>query len=154
MKNALLTGALTISLGAGVALAAEPGIQLGVLTCQMTDQTNLILYTNQKFDCTYESASGQTETYEGQIDKVGADLSVKEGFHIVWLVKAPTSDYDAPGALKGNYAGIAADAAVIHGGGAKLLVGGGENHLTLQPAALTKVTGAGVSVGIQSFSLN
>ena len=53
MKNALLTGALAISLGAGAAPAAEPGIQLGVLTCQMTDQTNLILYTNLNIGSTY-----------------------------------------------------------------------------------------------------
>ena len=154
MKTTLLTAVLALGLGAGTAMAADPGIQLGVLTCQMTDHTNLILYTNQEFDCTYKSADGRTETYEGRIDKVGADLSVKEDFHIVWLVKAPTSDYDSPGALKGHYAGVAADAAIGQGGGAKVLVGGSENHFTLQPKALTKVTGAGVAVGIQRFSLN
>lgn len=154
MKKILISAAVSVGLGAGAASAVDSGIQLGVLTCEMTDHTNLILYTNQKFDCTYKSVDGRTESYQGQIDKVGADLSVKEDFHIVWLVKAPTSDYNSPGALKGHYAGVAADAAVGHGGGAKVLVGGSENHFTLQPKALTKVKGAGVAVGIQRFSLN
>lgn len=154
MRKTFLVAAIALGLGAGGALAEDSGVHLGVLTCQLTENTNLILYTNQKFDCTYESAGGRAERYEGRIDKIGADLSVKEDFHIVWLVSATTSDFDSPGALKGHYAGLAADAAIGHGGGAKVLVGGSENHFTLQPTALTKVTGAGVSVGIQRFSLN
>ncbi|MGF1475418.1 MAG: DUF992 domain-containing protein [Geminicoccaceae bacterium] len=150
-----IVAALAFALvGAASAKAADEGVHVGVLTCKMTDSTNLVLYSNQKFDCAYKSDKGHSEEYVGRIDKIGADLSIKQDFTLIWAVMAPTADRDKEGALRGHYVGVAADAALGVGGGAKVLVGGGENHIALQPVGVTGVKGVGVSVGIQRFSLN
>ncbi|MEM6354100.1 MAG: DUF992 domain-containing protein [Pseudomonadota bacterium] len=149
----LLAAAATVLL-ASTATAKDPGVHVGTLICDMTDSTNLLLYSNQTFDCTYDSVGGRSEQYSGRIDKVGADLSVKKGFRLIWIVKAPTLDDDAPGALRGHYVGVAADAAAGVGGGGKLMVGGSDNHFSLQPTSVSAVQGVGVAVGIHRFSLD
>ncbi len=66
---------------------------------------------------------------------------------------APTDDAYEPKALEGTYAGASADAAAGVGGGAQVLVGGGDNSFTLQPVSVTGVKGAGASIGVQTFEL-
>ncbi len=134
--------------------ATEAGVEIGTLTCDVQDVDNVIVYTEQDFACTFEHAgSDQTEAYTGKITKIGIDLSIKEDFTIVWAVLAPTDDAYEPKALQGTYAGASADVAAGVGGGAKVLVGGGDNSFTLQPVSVTGVEGAGASIGLETFEL-
>ncbi len=120
----------------------------------MQDVDNIVVYTEQDFACTFEAAgSDATEEYTGEITKIGIDLSIKSGFTIIWAVLAPTDDAYEPKALAGRYVGASADVAAGVGGGAKVLVGAGDNSFTLQPVSVTGVEGAGASLGIETFEL-
>jgi hypothetical protein len=155
LKSAALAAATALVAlpAATLPASAADGFKVGVLTCEVTEVTNLIVYTDQSFDCTYDPAGdGATESYTGQIDKIGIDLSIKSDFTIVWAVLAPTEQALEPGALAGTYAGAAADVAVGQGVGAAVLVGGG-NSVSLQPVSVSGVEGAGVSLGIETFEL-
>ncbi|PKQ03428.1 MAG: DUF992 domain-containing protein, partial [Alphaproteobacteria bacterium HGW-Alphaproteobacteria-10] len=105
------------------------------------------------FDCLYEpTGSGASERYTGAIDKIGVDLTMISEQELVWVVFAPSND-TAPGALDGAYVGASADAALGLSVGAKLLVGGGDNSFTLQPAVLSGGKGVGAAVGLERFRL-
>lgn len=151
---------LAAALAAGSALAQdqrpEPdaGVKVGTLTCKSTDITNVVLFTDTDLDCVYDSVEGNfTELYEGDIDQIGLNLSIKNDVTLVWAVFAPTETEFLRGQLEGTYVGAGADASVGIGAGANLLVGGGENSFTLQPLSVEGIEGAGVSLGIKSFEL-
>jgi hypothetical protein len=151
-------------LGAGMALVASlatpafaqdsgSGFEIGTLTCKIVDVTNLIIYTNEKFSCNFKGTDDLVESYTGEIDSIGVNLSIKKDFTIVWAVIAPTDDKYQSHSLRGAYVGASADVALGLGVGAKVLVGGGANSFTLQPISVAGVVGAGAAVGIQKFKL-
>ena len=141
------------ALVAGAAQGQDAGFKLGTLTCKATEITNTIVFTDVDFACQYESVNGNTEVYDGEIDKIGVDLSIKNDVTMVWAVVAPTETEYLPGQLAGNYVGASADASLGVGAGARVLVGGGENGFQLQPVSVDGIEGVGVSVGIESFEL-
>jgi hypothetical protein len=125
MLKTLTAAALIAGLAAGPALA-EPGVEIGTLTCRVQDVTNVVVYTEQTFACTFDPANSEmTDAYTGRITKVGIDLSIKEDFSIIWAVIAPTNEAYVAQSLDGTYIGASADAAVGAGAGAHVLVGGG-----------------------------
>ena len=132
--------------------ADDGGVEVGTLECEQTDRTNLIIWSEAKYLCSFRSETHEDEVYVGEIDKIGVDLTVDKIETMSWTVVAPTDNAD-PGALVGTYVGASADAAVGAGGGARALVGGGENAFSLQPIALTGQEGFGVAAGIESFKL-
>lgn len=136
----------------GSAMAAESGVKIGVLSCELTDKSNAIVYTNEKFECIYNPNSGGNERYAGKITRIGIDLEFKPNQQLVWAVIAPTTDLTG-GALAGDYAGVSASASLGAGAGAKVLVGGFEKSITLQPVSIAGSAGAGASAGIESFTL-
>lgn len=158
LKKNLLAATLISGLAAtGLAAAdakADVGAKFGTLTCTLTDSNNMVVYTDQKFACEFSPTEGAPESYTGQISSIGLDLQITKDMTLVWVVLAPTDAPYKPGALKGTYVGASASAALGGGGGAKLLVGGGDDSFTLQPLSVSGVTGAGASVGIQSFELS
>ncbi len=153
MKSWLVALGVVGSLGVGSAMA-QSGAELGTLTCKVSDVSNIVVYTTQKFDCRFEKANGEVEGYLGAITKVGVDLSIKNDFTIVWAVLAPTDVANAPKSLAGTYVGGGADVALGVGVGAKVLVGGVENSFTLQPVSVAGITGGGASLGVESFELS
>jgi len=136
----------------GSATAEESGVKVGVLSCELTDKSNAIVYTNEKFECIYNPNSGGNERYAGKITRIGIDLEFKPNQQLVWAVIAPTTDLKG-GALAGEYAGVSASASLGAGAGAKVLVGGFEKSITLQPVSIAGSTGAGASAGIETFTL-
>jgi hypothetical protein len=155
MKTFLFGVPLAAALAAGSALAQDPGVKVGTLTCKATDITNVILFTDTDLACVYESVEpGITEEYEGDIDQIGVNLSVKNDLTLVWAVVAPTETEYLPGQLAGTYVGAGADASVGVGAGANVLVGGGEQGFQLQPLSVEGVEGVGASLGIESFELS
>lgn len=134
-------------------LASAADIEIGQLTCRQTDRTNLVIFSEANFACVFDPVSGANEAYDGSVTKLGVDLSTSKVETMVWYVFAP-SDGVGPGALSGSYGGVSADAALGAGAGARVLVGGFDRSITLQPAAFSGTEGIGVAAGIEQFDLS
>ena len=153
IKSLTLAPVLFIALGGFTAAAEETsGLQVGVITCKVVpgSRTNLLLRSTADVDCTWEYA-GAVEKYRGETGiAFGLDLSFKGDETIAFGVIAASQDV-TPGkyALTGKYVGGTADAALGVGVGAKVLIGGGNKNVSLQPLALSGSTGsAGASAGV------
>lgn len=152
-KSLALVASLALVSGAGLAQAEETsGLQVGVITCKVVpgSRVNLLVRSTADVDCTWEYA-GAVEKYRGETGiALGLDLSFKGDETIAFGVIAASQDV-TPGkyALAGKYVGGTADAALGVGVGAKVLVGGGNKNVSLQPLALSGSTGsAGASAGV------
>ena len=55
--------------------------------------------------------------------------------------------------LAGNYLGVNAEASLVTGGGANLLVGGFSSSFTLQPLSVQAQTGVNLAVAVTSMQL-
>lgn len=150
-KPAALALAATL-VAAPFAASAADGVEIGQLTCRQTDRTNLILFSEAKFSCIFNPTEGPNERYRGEIDKVGLELTDDKVETIVWYVFAPREGV-SKGSLEGAYYGVSADAAIGAGAGARVLLGGFERSITLQPAAVSAERGIGVAAGIEEFEL-
>lgn len=152
---ALAAPALIAAAAATAALApgaASAQAEVGQLTCRQTDRTNLVIFSEASFACTFDPTSGPNESYKGSVSKFGVDLSTSKVETMVWYVFAP-ADSDEPGALGGEYIGASADASLGVGAGARVLVGGLDRSITLQPAAFSAQEGVGIAAGIEQFTL-
>jgi hypothetical protein len=154
MKRTLMLGlAAATSLAFAASAHADPGgVKAGVLTCNVSSGWGLIFGSSKDLNCTFENGSGREEHYAGTINKYGVDVGYHNGGVIVWAVFAPTGDL-APGSLAGNYGGVTAGGAVGVGAGANALVGGSDNHVSLQPVSIEGLTGLNVAAGVASISL-
>lgn len=131
--------------------AAEGGVQLGVITCTVVpgSRVNLLIRSTADVTCEFNN-QGTIEKYKGETGiEFGLDLSLKENEKLAFTVIAASADVK-PGAysLAGKYLGGKATAAAGVGLGAAVLIGGGNNNISLQPLALETSTGIGVSGGI------
>ncbi len=154
MKRTLMLGlAAATSLAFAASAHADPGgVKAGVLTCNVSSGWGLIFGSSKDLNCTFESGTNHEEHYAGTINKYGVDIGYHNGGVIVWAVFAPTGDL-APGSLAGNYGGVTAGGAVGVGAGANALVGGSDNHVSLQPVSIEGLTGLNVAAGVASISL-
>lgn len=138
--------------GTGDTVNAPEAVELGVLTCQLADVDNLLVYAEESFVCTFEGDERMTR-YAGNITKIGANLEFKGEQTLRWLVLAPVR-YDVPGALEGDYVGASASASIGVGAGAKILIGGSGDQITLQPLSVSTTTEAvGASLTLDSLEL-
>ena len=139
-------------LGSASALA-QAKIRAGTLTCSGGAGIGLVLGSKKTYTCTYESASGRhSDDYSASITKIGLDIGVTDTTVMVWAVLAST-DVIAERGLTGNYAGATADVAVGIGGGAKVLVGGSDNSIVLQPLSVQGQTGLNLALGVAELSI-
>ncbi|MGF1501351.1 MAG: DUF992 domain-containing protein [Paracoccaceae bacterium] len=129
-------------------------VELGVLTCRLTDRTNLVIVSETEFACIFDHADDRPdERFDGVIDKIGVDLTFKDDETLVWGVLAPSIDAQVS-SMEGVYAGIGADVAVGVGIGANLLVGGLDKSFALQPVSLSGSEGVGATLAVESFKLD
>ena len=131
--------------------AAEGGIEVGLLTCNVVpgSRVNLLIRSTADVECVYEN-NGVSEAYHGETGiALGLDLSIRANEKMAFTVIAATSDV-GPGAkaLGGKYVGGQVSAAAGLGIGAKALIGGGAKSIGLQPLALESSTGIGVAGGL------
>jgi hypothetical protein len=150
-----------IRLAAGAALAAvfvvssaaaQSRVEVGVLECRGTTNS-FVLGSVTELRCFFRPAgSNAAEPYNATIRRVGLDVGVNEQTGIAWAVFAPTRQV-GPGDLRGNYAGVAASAAVGVGVGANALIGGSNNTIALQPVSLQGQTGLSVAAGVAGLEL-
>jgi hypothetical protein len=159
-KTSLVAVAALIALGgmAGVQDARaqddEVRVEMGILTCRMTDRTNLIVVSETKFDCVFDHADGRDdERFLGVIDKLGADLSIKGDETLVWAVLAPSVDAKVS-AMEGTYVGVGADVSLGKGVGANALFGGLDKSFALQPVSVSTSDGVGVTLAVESLRLD
>ncbi len=140
--------ALLLATGAN----AQAKIEAGTLTCSGGEGIGLILGSKKSYNCTFKPTSGRKERYRASVTKIGLDIGVTGKSVMVWTVLTSSSPLKAR-ALTGNYAGAAADVAVGVGGGAKVLVGGSQNSVALQPVSVQGQTGSNLAVGVAELSL-
>lgn len=132
---------------------AQGTIEAGTLTCSGGEGMGLILGSKKSYDCSFAPSGRNTrETYRATITKIGLDIGITDKTVIVWTVFAAAQEM-APRALAGTYAGASADASVGVGGGAKVLVGGSKNSITLQPLSVQGQTGLNLAVGVAELTL-
>jgi hypothetical protein len=139
------------ALVAGTATAQER-VQAGQLTCDISGGIGLIFGSQRTLNCTFApSDPGPAEFYAGTLTKLGVDIGVTAGGAMVWLVYAPTSR--PAGALSGSYGGATAEATVVAGVGANVLIGGSNRTVELQPVSLQGQAGLNVAAGVAGIDL-
>lgn len=139
-------------------LAAEaqaPGrVKVGTLACEMSGGVGLVVTSRKELLCHFRpSVRGwHGESYVGSITRVGLDLGATAGGSLLWGVWAPTtaSRY----ALAGRYGGASAEATVVAGLGANVLVGGSNRTVALQPLSVQGQTGLSVAAGVAGLELH
>ncbi len=148
----LAVAALALTAVSGSAHAGS-SVQAGTLTCELTGKTNFILVSKRKFNCRFDPAGNKAiESYSGEITSIGVDLEVTSSEQIVWLVFAPSTDVPG-GGLAGSYGGAGASATAGVGLGARAMIGGSGDSLTLQPLSMSGSTGFGASAAITGLTL-
>ena len=134
------------------AAVAQERVQAGTLTCDISGGIGFIIGSQRTLNCSFTpSLPGPVEFYAGSLTKVGVDLGVTTGGVMVWVVYAPTSR--PAGALAGSYGGATAEATVIAGVGANVLVGGSNRTVTLQPVSVQGQSGFNVAAGVAGIDL-
>ncbi|MEP9387947.1 DUF992 domain-containing protein [Mesorhizobium sp. KR9-304] len=150
-----ITSLLAALLGAAllVSPAGAGDVKLGLLTCEIDGGTAMIIASNKGLSCTFKSSrGGGREYYTGFISKFGVDLGVTHQGSLQWAVLAVSRDYE-DGQLAGDYLGVNAEASIVAGGGANLLVGGFQRSFTLQPLSVQAQTGVNLALAVTSMKL-
>jgi hypothetical protein len=146
---------LAASLAAAfLAVPADAGAtKLGLLTCDIDGGIGVVIASHKGLDCIFKpSRGGHKERYTGIISKIGVDLGVTHQGSLQWAVLAVGRDYE-DGQLAGDYLGVNAEASVVTGGGANLLVGGFKRSFSLQPLSVQAQTGVNLAVAVTSMKL-
>lgn len=131
---------------------AQERTQVGTLGCDVSAGIGFIVGSQRTVNCTFTpSVPGPIEVYTGSISKFGLDVGATSGGGMVWLVYAPTTR--PAGALAGSYAGASAEATVVAGLGANVLVGGSNRTVALQPVSVQSQTGLNLAVGVAGLEL-
>jgi len=133
---------------------AEGGytVKTGYLTCHEASGWGFVFGSSRELKCSYSSNGGRVEYYSGSISKFGADIGYLKSAVILWAVAATTKDL-RPGALAGNYGGVAASVTLGAGVGANALVGGFDKSIALQPMSFEGQNGLNVAAGVAALSL-
>ncbi|MER9295581.1 DUF992 domain-containing protein [Mesorhizobium sp. M0621] len=136
-----------------VAPASAGKLQLGTLDCTIDGGTAYIVASNKGVSCVFRPHhQGPSEVYTGVISKIGLDVGKTHQGQLVWAVLAATRDRDA-GDLAGSYYGVNAEASVVTGGGANLLVGGLDSAFMLEPLSVQAQTGVNLAVAVTALQL-
>lgn len=133
--------------------AQASDVEIGRLSCDVAAGVGLILGSSKDVSCKFYRDGKSTESYSGEISKVGLDIGFTESTRIEWLVFAANrTDYNN-GALAGTYIGASGEATVGVGLGGNVLVGGFERSYALQPFSIQAQTGLNVAVGLAGLTL-
>ena len=136
------------------AVSSASAADIGLLGCHSDGSTGFIIGSSDTLVCEFSPAGdGPREIYAGTLNKFGLDIGVTGRTTMQWaVVSAGTSPYQ-PNSLAGTYSGGQASASVIVGGGANVLVGGGDSGLTLQPVSIQEQEGINAALGVAKLTL-
>lgn len=155
MNKSLAAAVAAVSLLAvGPAAQAEARIQVGVLTCSVEPGIGFIIGSSKDMTCKFRRDGHKTETYEGNIKKLGLDIGVTGATEIVWLVFSGSSTKYGPGSLAGTYVGGSAEATIGIGLGGNFLIGGSSQGYALQPWSIQGQVGLNYSVAFAGLTLS
>src|SRR5690606_35943777 len=134
--------------------AAEGGIRVGSLNCNIEGGVGMVFGSSKQVDCIFTRTDGKREYYSGNINNYGVDIGFTNDGFMVWAVFSPTSNVQQ-GGLSGQFVGAGAEASVAMGLGANaLIIEGGENSaLALQPLSIEGYTGLNLAGGIRTLEL-
>jgi hypothetical protein len=150
MKKLIATSAVLLALASGVAQADI--VKIGVLTCRVEGGAGFLIGSAKGVDCKFRPAGGgKQERYTGSIGKLGLDIGITDNQVLGWVVFAPGRA--KPGALKGSYNGISAEATAGVGLGANVLIGGFRRTINLQPISVQAQTGLNIALGVANLTL-
>jgi len=141
-----LAGALT------TAPAQAQNVQAGSLVCDVSGGVGMIIASQREMACTFTNSRGELEVYVGQIRRFGLDIGATAGGQMVWAVFAPSGQFSR-GALAGTYSGASAEATVVAGLGANVLLGGSNRSIALQPLSVQGQTGLNLAIGVADLQL-
>jgi len=129
---------------------ADSFIKVGFLKCIKSGKgINILIHSQFPVRCIFKDASGSKEKYIGKTGvAVGLDLKKLEKSEIVFTVLSIGNLKAGKKLLAGRYIGGTVNVTVGLGVGVHALVGGGKNHIALQPIALESTKGIGAAAGI------
>ncbi len=140
-------------LGVDAKEEASARVEAGMLTCEVGKGFALIFSKPRDLHCVFHKSNGQNEAYAGKLREFGLDVGVSGRGVIAWEVIASTTAL-APGELAGTYAGVEAGAAAVIGGRGRVLIGGADKTVSLQPLSVQGETGINLALGVASMSLH
>lgn len=153
MRRIAIAAAAVIALASVRPAAAERHFHAGTLTCRLAPTVGLIIGSRQQMDCRFVSARNhRAEYYSGAITRFGLDLGFTSGGVLVWRVLSRTRT-TGRGFLSGRFAGVSGDVSFGPGVGAKVLVGGSQRTVTLQPLSVSGRTGIDLAAGVTGLTL-
>lgn len=150
----ILAGSATSILVSDTAQAQTANIRVGTLTCKGKGRVGMILGSNETLDCTYAPMGNLPKrALIGTVTTVGLDVGVKGESIMIWGVLGSTSSMPSD-ALRGSFVGAAADASLGLGAGAKVLIGGNNKSIVLQPLSVQGQTGVNFAIGVTGLQLD
>lgn len=150
MKKFALAAAISL-LAFSPGAQAAGGVKVGVLSCEVAGGVGFIIGSSKAARCVFKGNNRRVERYRGTVGKLGIDIGVTGQTVLAWAVFAPGEV--RPGALRGSYTGVSAEATVGLGLGANVLVGGFRNGINLQPLSVQAQTGLNIAGGIGNLTL-
>lgn len=156
MKIALSSLALATALATTPLLAsgASAETRIGMLGCNSDGSTGFIIGSTDNLVCEFTPADGGApELYAATLDKFGLDVGVTGRTVMSWAVVSADANPYTPNSLAGTYVGATADASVVVGGGASVLVGGNNDSFSLQPVSVQAQEGINAALGVAKFTL-
>jgi hypothetical protein len=143
---------LALAGGLVAAPAQAQNVQVGTLVCDVSAGIGMIIGSQRTMACTFTNSRGEPEVYVGRIRRFGLDIGATAGGQMVWTVFAPSGRFSR-GALAGNYGGASAEATVVAGLGANVLLGGSNRSIALQPLSVQGQAGLNVAAGVADLQL-
>lgn len=152
-KLILLSAAVaTLSLLSVGAASAASHTEVGRLDCDVSGGVGVIIGGQQEATCVFAPADGAAHVnYKAKITEFGLDIGEISKAKMTWLVFAPS--FRDKESISGTYTGVSADAALGLGVGAKVLVGGLNGTVSLQPVSVQVEEGLNIAAGISSLTL-
>jgi hypothetical protein len=156
--RAFTRAAASLAVVGGLALAlAAPAsaayVKAGVLTCNVGPSIGLLITQRKDMTCVFSPTNAATERYAGTLRKFGLAVGATGAGVIVWAVLSSVSGVPR-GALAGEYGGASAEASLVVGAGANVLLGGSNRSFALQPLSVEGQIGLDFAVGISDLVLN
>lgn len=152
MVRKMMAAAILVALAAFDPASAQR-IRAGVLSCDVSAGIGFIIGSQRSLVCTFTpDPPGPPEVYTGTISRLGLDIGVTAGAHMVWAVFAEYAG-PRPGVLGGEYVGATGEATIAVGLGANVLVGGNNRQIALQPLSVSGQVGLNLAVGVAELRL-
>ena len=147
-------GAAVVSPTASLGQERTAKVRTGTLTCQGKGRIGLLIGSREKLACIYEPSGNRPKRQLlGTVTNVGLDVGVKGPSVMVWGVLGSTTALPTD-ALRGRFVGAAADASLGLGAGAKVLVGGNNKSIVLQPLSVQGQLGVNLAIGVTGLRLD